>query len=197
MATATFLALSKQFHSKVRQDVGSVPQAVGHRAWAQFPDTNNSTFLQPQQLQLLHDLTAGCRSLPSTNQAAYTAVLPYFGRRSQHGKRFTSITCRYSELHVSCFTYVTTASVFQSLSSSQQVRLNDRPTNDRTDHLITLRLLGCNTYSILPTFLSHCGRPQVRYPKGKAISVTGRGGVWVYEMLRISHWLANRLTDGG
>jgi hypothetical protein len=32
--------------------------------------------------------------------------------------------------------------------------------------------------------------------ESKAISVTGRGGLWGCEMLRISHCLDNRLTDG-
>jgi hypothetical protein len=32
--------------------------------------------------------------------------------------------------------------------------------------------------------------------KSKAISVTGRGGLQVCEMLRVSHCLDNRLTDG-
>jgi hypothetical protein len=33
--------------------------------------------------------------------------------------------------------------------------------------------------------------------KSKAIPVTGRGGLWGCEMLRIPHYLDNRLTDGG
>jgi hypothetical protein len=33
--------------------------------------------------------------------------------------------------------------------------------------------------------------------KGKAIPVTGRGGLQGCEMLRIPHCLGNRLTDGG
>jgi hypothetical protein len=32
--------------------------------------------------------------------------------------------------------------------------------------------------------------------KSKAIPVTGRGGLWGYEMLRISQFLDNRLTGG-
>jgi hypothetical protein len=31
----------------------------------------------------------------------------------------------------------------------------------------------------------------------KAISVRGRGGVWLCEMLKITHCLDSRLTDGG
>jgi hypothetical protein len=30
----------------------------------------------------------------------------------------------------------------------------------------------------------------------EAIPITGRGGLWGCEMLRIPHFLANRLTDG-
>jgi hypothetical protein len=33
--------------------------------------------------------------------------------------------------------------------------------------------------------------------KGKAIPVTGCGGLWGCDMLRIPHCLDNRLTDGG
>jgi hypothetical protein len=33
--------------------------------------------------------------------------------------------------------------------------------------------------------------------KGKTIPVTGLGGLYVCEMLRIAHCLDNRLTDGG
>jgi hypothetical protein len=33
--------------------------------------------------------------------------------------------------------------------------------------------------------------------KGKAVPVTGRSGPWVYETLRLPHFLENRLTDGG
>jgi hypothetical protein len=36
-----------------------------------------------------------------------------------------------------------------------------------------------------------------KYVKNKAIPVTGRGGLYGYEMLRIPHCLDNRLTDGG
>jgi hypothetical protein len=38
-----------------------------------------------------------------------------------------------------------------------------------------------------------CNRPE----NGKAIPVTGRGGLYGCEMLRIPHCLDNRLTDGG
>jgi hypothetical protein len=33
--------------------------------------------------------------------------------------------------------------------------------------------------------------------KGKAIPVTGRGGPWGRDTSRLSHFLDNRLTDGG
>jgi hypothetical protein len=33
--------------------------------------------------------------------------------------------------------------------------------------------------------------------KGKAISVTARGGLQACEMSTLPHWLDNRLTDGG
>jgi hypothetical protein len=33
--------------------------------------------------------------------------------------------------------------------------------------------------------------------KSKAILVTGRGGPWGCEMLRLSYFLDNQLTDGG
>jgi hypothetical protein len=33
-------------------------------------------------------------------------------------------------------------------------------------------------------------------PVSKAIPITGRGGLWGCEMLRIPHCLGNRLTDG-
>jgi hypothetical protein len=36
-----------------------------------------------------------------------------------------------------------------------------------------------------------------RQVKGKAIPVTGRGGLWVCETLRLPHVLDTRLTDDG
>jgi hypothetical protein len=38
---------------------------------------------------------------------------------------------------------------------------------------------------------------MIRSKKSKAIPVTGLGGLWGCEMLRIPHCLDNRLTDGG
>jgi hypothetical protein len=38
---------------------------------------------------------------------------------------------------------------------------------------------------------------SVRITKSKAIPIIGRGGLWGCEVLRISHCLGNRLTDGG
>jgi hypothetical protein len=38
---------------------------------------------------------------------------------------------------------------------------------------------------------------MVKVKKGIAIPVTGRGGPWGCEMLRLPHFVNNRLTDGG
>jgi hypothetical protein len=39
--------------------------------------------------------------------------------------------------------------------------------------------------------------PETQKQKGKAIPVTGRGGPYGCETSRLSHFLDNRLTDGG
>jgi hypothetical protein len=46
-------------------------------------------------------------------------------------------------------------------------------------------------------FQRTCGRKHVKEKKGKAIPVTGRGGPYGCEISRLSHFLDNRLTDGG
>jgi hypothetical protein len=47
------------------------------------------------------------------------------------------------------------------------------------------------------TELQHSKRQVSVKEKSKGIPVTGRGGLQSCEMLRISHCLDNRLTDGG
>jgi hypothetical protein len=58
-------------------------------------------------------------------------------------------------------------------------------------------------------FTKHLGLIHVRYDvngwyilhgesrQSKAIPVTGHGGLWSCEILRILHYLGNRLIDGG
>jgi hypothetical protein len=45
--------------------------------------------------------------------------------------------------------------------------------------------------------LTTIGRLSIKKSKSKAIAVTGRGGLWGCEMLRIPNRLENRLIDGG
>jgi hypothetical protein len=69
---------------------------------------------------------------------------------------------------------------------------------------VCVGLLNCCVDAALDLlYNSTCIRPYVvlknfkKQVKSKAIPVTGRGGVWGCDTLRIPHCLDNRLTDGG
>jgi hypothetical protein len=69
-----------------------------------------------------------------------------------------------------------------------------RPERDLTDSLSSAGFQKCMQ---LYLHASHYVPTSIKRAKGKAISVTGRGGPWRCETLRLPHYLDSRLTDGG